>query len=187
VLRLSGDPGTVGRSVPAISLFDAAALEGATVTPLVVPDLRDEILAQPAPPPGSTPGARPPDPGAPSPASVSIDQADAAGEVAIGLAPGPAWTVPAMFAEEPAASPWILIRTLSTPPTDAADPTAAFVPWPASRAGDAGGMLAVAGVPAGIRLVVVGLVREGSLVADPATVRLAWVRVATLHLGATPR
>lgn len=187
VLRLSGDAGTIGRSLPAISLFNASALEGATVTPLVVPDLRDLTLAQPAPSPGSTRAARPAGPRAPSPATVSIDQAGAAGEVAIGLAPGPAWTVPAVFAETPAASPRILVRTLSTPPTDAADPTAAILPWPSRGVGDAGGLLRVDGVPAGIRLVVVGLVLEGSQVADPATLQLAWVRVATLHMGATPR
>jgi hypothetical protein len=187
VLRLSGDPGTIGRSVPAVSLFNASALEGPTATPLVVPDLRDTILAQPAPAAASARSAPPHDPVAPSPASVSIGQAGTAGDIAIGLAPGPAWTVPAVFAETPSASPWILVRTLSTPPMDAADPTVAFVPWPASRAGDSREMLSVAGVPTGIRLVVVGLVPEGSRVADPATVRLAWVRVATLRLGATPR
>jgi hypothetical protein len=35
--------------------------------------------------------------------------------------------------------------------------------------------------------VVVGLVPDGTLVVDPATLRLAWVRVATRRLGPTPR
>jgi hypothetical protein len=35
--------------------------------------------------------------------------------------------------------------------------------------------------------VVVGLIPDGTLVVDPATLRLSWVRVATLHLGPTPR
>jgi len=187
VLRLSGDPATIGRSVPAISLFDASGLGGATVTPLVVPDLRDEMLAAAAPSPAPTRAASGPDPLAPVPGTVSIEQADAAGDIAIGLAAWTARTLPDAFDEAPSAPPWILVRTLSTPPTDAADPTSAFVPWPGNGTGDAGGMLNVAGVPAGIRLVVVGLVREGSLVADPGTLRLAWVRVASLQVDATPR
>lgn len=200
VLRLAGDPDAIGRSVPSISLFDASAA-GAKVTPLAVPDLRDADLAasdaapaKPArtgsvpagPGPSSTPVANPPHPPAPTPATVSIVPADEVGEVAIGLAPGPAWTGRRIFGETPAASPRILVRTLSTPPTDAADPTAALLPWPGDRARGAGGVLDLAGVPAGFRLVVVGLVPDGTLVADPATLRLAWVRVGTRRLGATP-
>jgi hypothetical protein len=118
---------------------------------------------------------------------VSIVPADAVGEVAIGLAPGPAWTGPRIVGESLGASPRILVRTLSTPPTDAADPTAALLAWPRDLARGAGGILDLAGVPAGIRLVLVGLVPDGTLVVDPGTLRLAWVRVATLRVGPTPR
>jgi hypothetical protein len=145
------------------------------------------MLAEAAPSPAPARAASGPDPLAPVPGTVSIEQADAAGDIAIGLAAWTARTLPDAFDEAPSAPPWILVRTLSTPPTDAADPTSAFVPWPGNGTGDAGGMLNVAGVPAGIRLVVVGLVREGSLVADPGTLRLAWVRVASLQVDATPR
>jgi hypothetical protein len=117
---------------------------------------------------------------------VSIVPADAVGEVAIGLAPGPAWTGPRIGGEASGASPRILVRTLSTPPSNAADPTAALRAWPRDRTLQAGGILDLAGIPAGIRLVVVGLVSDGTLVVDPATLRLAWVRVATVRLGRTP-
>ncbi len=199
VLRLSGDPNAIGRSVPSISLFDGSAAV-AKVTPLAVPDLRDadldpagSALAGPVRT-GSVPvraGSSPPSvanelrPAAPAPASLSIVPADGVGAVAIGLAPGPAWTARRILGETPGASPRILVRTLSTPPTDAADPTAALLAWPGIGARDAGGILDLGGVPAGIRLVVVGLVPDGTLVADPATLRLAWVRVATMRLGPT--
>ena len=135
----------------------------------------------------TAPVAKPPSPPAPTPATVSIVPADAVGEVAIGLAPGPAWTGPRIVGESLGASPRILARTLSTPPADAADPTAALLTWPGDRTQGAGGILDLAGVRAGIRLVVVGLVPDGTLVVDPATLRLAWVRVATPRLGPTPR
>jgi beta-N-acetylglucosaminidase len=202
VLRLSGDQGAIGRSVPSVSLFDASVAGRAMVTPLTVPDLRDaDLAAAGAAPSGpaqagavtartgtkTAPVAKPPHPPAPTPATVSIVPADAVGEVAIGLAPGPAWTGPRIVGESLGASPRILVRTLSTPPTDAADPTAALLAWPGGRTRAAGGILDLPGVPAGIRLVVVGLIPDGTLVVDPATLRLSWVRVATLHLGPTPR
>ena len=191
VLQLSGDPGAIGRSVPSVSLFDASVAGRATVAPLAVPDLRDADLAAagaaPARPRVKTaPVANPPHPLPPTPASVSIVPADAVGEVAIGLAPGPAWTGLKIGGEAPGASPRILVRTLSTPPSDAADPTAALRAWPRDRTLQAGGILDLAGIPAGIRLVVVGLVPDGTLAIDPATLRLAWVRVATVRLGRTP-
>ena len=201
VLRLSGDPGVIGRSVPSVSLFDASVAGRTTVTPLAVPDLRDADLAAAgaAPAAPAQAGAHPArtgarttrlakatHPPAPAPATVSVVASDAVGEVAIGLAPGPAWTGPRIFGDTPEASPRILVRTLSTPPTDAADPTAALLPWPGGRTHPAGGTFDLAGVPAGIRLVLVGLVPDGTLAADPATLRLAWVRVATLRRGPTP-
>jgi hypothetical protein len=180
ILRLAGDPGAIGRSVPAVALFDATGSTGATVTPLVVPDLRDETLAAVAPSPCL---ASAPDPCAPGPATLSVKQTETPGDIEIGLAPGPAWTVPDVFHEAPPAPPGIVVRTLSTPPSDAADPTEALVPWPGNSAGGAGGMLDVAGIPAGLRLVVVGIVHEGTLGVDPESLRLAWVQVATLHVG----
>jgi hypothetical protein len=44
----------------------------------------------------------------------------------------------------------------------------------------------ITGVPAGIRLVLVALVPDGSSVADPATLRLAWVPVADPMPGVLP-
>ncbi len=184
ILRLAGDPAAIGRSVPAVALFEATGSAAAAVTPLVIPDLRDETPPAVAPSP-CLPSA--PDPCAPGPATLAVQQTDAPGYIEIGLAPGPEWTVPDAFHEAPPALPRILVRTLSTPPSDAADPTAALIPWPGNSAGGAGEILDVAGIRAGLRLVVVGIVREGTLGIDPGSLRLAWVRVATLHVGATPR
>jgi beta-N-acetylglucosaminidase len=187
VLRLSGDPAAIGRSVPAIVLFGSSAVDGATLTQLHVPDLRDGNLVSPAPTTASAPVAGPPGPPSPGAATVSVMQADAAGEVALGLVPVLASTARHLPGEPPAPAPSILVRTVSTLPANAVGPTAAFHPWSGDRATDAPRTLSVAGVPAGIRLVVVALVPEGGSVADPATLRLAWVPVADPGTGATPR
>jgi len=187
VLRLSGDPAAIGRSVPAIVLFNSSAVGGAMLTQLHVPDLRDVSLISPSPTAASAPVAGAPAPPSKGAASVSVVQADAAGEVAIGLVPEPASTALDRRAEPLVGPPSVLVRTLSTLPANAAGPTAAFLPWPKSRAGDAHGMLSVVGVPTGIRLVVVALVPDGGSVADPATLRLAWVPVADPGTDATPR
>jgi beta-N-acetylglucosaminidase len=186
VLRLSGDPATIGRSVPAVVLFNPSAVGGEMLTQLYVPDLRDASLVSPGSTTASAPVAGPPVTPAPGGATVSFMQVDAAGEVAVGLVPEPVSTSPDRPAEPPAAPPSILVRTLSTLPANAADPTAAFLPWPKSRTGDAHGTLSVVGVPAGIRLVVVALVPDGGSVADPATLRLAWVTVADPGTEAKP-
>ena len=118
---------------------------------------------------------------------MSIVQTDATSEVAIGLAAAPAAAAPDFPGQPVAAAPLILVRTLSTLPGGAADPSVARVPWPADQAGGVDGLLTVAGVPSGIRLVLVALVPEGGTVADSATLRLAWVRVMDLQLHPTPR
>jgi beta-N-acetylglucosaminidase len=186
VLRLFGNPAAIGRSVPAVVLFNPSAVGGELLTPLYVPDLRDASLVSPGSTTAPAPVAGPPVTPAPGGATVSFMQADAAGEVAVGLVPEPVSTSPDRPAEPPAAPPSILVRTLSTLPANAAYPTAAFLPWPKSRTGDAHGTLSVVGVPAGIRLVVVALVPDGGSVADPATLRLAWVAVADPGTEAKP-
>jgi hypothetical protein len=184
VLRLYGDPDAIGRSVPAIILFDSSESDRATLTLLHVPDLRDGNLLSPAPTAASAPIARPPAPPSPRAASVSVVQADAARQVAIGLVPVPA---SGRLHQPDQPQPSILMRTVSTLPTYAVGPTVVFVPWPGDRATDAPTTLCVAGVPTGIRLVIVALVPQGSSVADPATLRLAWAPVTASGMGATPR
>jgi beta-N-acetylglucosaminidase len=187
VLRLSGDPAAIGRSVPAIVLFSSSATGGGMLTQLHVPDLRDASLVSPAPTTASAPVAGPLVPPSPGVVTVSVMQAEAAHEVAIGLQPEPASTALALPAEPPAALPSVLVRTLSTLPANAVDPTAALLPWPGDQAADAPRTLRVAGVPAGIRLVVVALVPDGGSVADLTTFRFAWVPVADPGTGVTPR
>ncbi len=215
VLRLAGDPGAIGRSLPSVSLFNASELGVATVTPVQVPDLRDAALrsaTRPAPARQALPAGRATPPTRPTPvvasrvppapavpiastfmqsapiaATTSFVQTDAASEVAIGLAPAPAAAAPELPGQPQATPPRILVRTLATLPGAPADPSVACVPWPAAAAGEADGLLNVAGVPSGIRLVAVALVPDGGTFADPATLRLAWVRVPDLQLHPTPR
>ena len=191
VLRLSGDPAAIGRCVPAIVLFGSSANGDAMLTPLHVPDLREASPAAPTtasvPTTASAPVPGQPVPPSPGAAGVSVMQADGPGEVAIGLVPAPASTAPSLPAEPPAAPPWVLVRTLSTLATNAAWPTAAFLPWPGDRASDSPTTLRVAGVPAGIRLVIAAPVPDGGSAADPATLRLACVPVGDPDTGPTPR
>jgi hypothetical protein len=186
VLRLSGDPAAIGRSVPATVLFTASMDGGATLTQLQVPDLRDGGLASPASPTVSTPVAGQPVSSSPVAAGVSVMQTDTVGEVAIGLLRTPASSAPDR-PDERDAPPGILVRTLATLAANAVEPTAAFLPWPSRPAGAAHATIRVVGVPAGIRLVVAALVPDGGSVADPATLRLAWVPVAGPATDATPR
>jgi hypothetical protein len=113
--------------------------------------------------------------------------ADTASTLTIGLLPAPAPRALDLPAEPPALPPWILVRTLSNLSADVVDPTSMFMPWPVDPAAEASGMLSVAGLPAGVRLVVVALVPAGGSVADPASVRLAWVHITDPATGPTPR
>ena len=79
------------------------------------------------------------------------------------------------------------MRTLSTLPGGPVDPTTTFVPWPGDPTAGALQTLTVRGMRVGVRLVVVALVPAGAADADPATLRLAWVPVANLRAGPTPR
>ena len=189
VVHLSGDPAAIGRSVPATVLFTASAAGSETLTQLHVPDLRDRGLASPTSPTASTPVAGQPVSPSPVAAGVSVMQTDAAREVAIGLERTPASSPPVStrIPDERDAPPGILVRTLSTLEANVVGPTTAVLPWPHSGAEDAREMLSVVGVPAGIRLVVVALVPDGGSVADPATLRLAWVSVSTPTTHVTPR
>jgi hypothetical protein len=117
---------------------------------------------------------------------ASIMRADTRGDVSIGLLRDP---VPRALdlAGQPALPPWILVRTISTLPGDSVDPTVTFVPWPGDPTAGALQALTVPGMPAGIRMVVVALVPAGHTVADPATLRLAWVSVEGPRVNPTPR
>jgi beta-N-acetylglucosaminidase len=187
VLRLSGDPTAIGRSVPAVVLFGSSAGGGAILAPINVPDQRDLDLVSPAPTGVPMPVTVAPGPPSGGTASVSIMPADTASTLTIGLLPAPAPRALDLPAEPPALPPWILVRTLSNLSADAVDPTSMFMPWPVDPAAEASGMLSVAGLPAGVRLVVVALVPAGGSVADPASVRLAWVHITDPATGPTPR
>jgi hypothetical protein len=70
----------------------------------------------------------------------------------------------------------VLVRTLSVDPGSPAAPSGALVVIPEDVDGPA--RLSLSGLPAGVRLVMAGLVpRDGGPV-DPATVSVAWISVA---------
>jgi hypothetical protein len=191
VVRLAGDPTAIGREVPTVVLSDSSASGEPTLAQLHVPDLRDctfdplasnltsaSVAHAPVPPARGSAGAS---------AGASVMQADAAGDVAIGLVPEPAFTRPNLRWEPAPPPPAILVRTLTTLPGGAGDPTSALLAWPAGPTINSPATIGLHDVPAGIRLVVVALVPDGGSVADPATLGLAWVRIADPDVGPTPR
>ena len=185
VLRLSGDPGVIGRSMPAAVLFDDSVVGGAVLAQVRVPDLRDAGLATPGPVAVPAPVAGPPVPRPPVVASASVMETGVTGDVAIGLVAASTSAPPFLPAEPPAAPPAILLRTMSTLPASPVLPSAALLAWPREVAGELATAMSIPGVPAGIRLVLVALVPVGGIVADPATLRLAWVAVSDPGLDAT--
>ena len=168
-------PGAVASALPTVALADRGDDGRLVLRPLAVASPRDELLLGRSPAPATRAAAVAPRPGA-DPGSV---------EVAVS-ADDPAPTLdPAVAAVEETPGPHsVLVRTLSVDAGTQATPTDAVVVLP-----DAAGAtrLALGGIPAGVRLVMAGLVpRDGGAI-DPASISLAWIAVtATSLTAATP-
>jgi hypothetical protein len=81
----------------------------------------------------------------------------------------------------------VLVRTIGVLPAAKASPTGHLVPLPDVRPADGSTSLIAEGVPAGVRLVLVGLVPIGATDVDPDTLRAAWIAVTREAGGpATP-
>jgi hypothetical protein len=172
VARIAGGPGSVVRALPAVALTGRDEAGRLTLESPAIASPRDELLL------GRTAG----------PASITARSLDEPGAIEVGLAaaePSPVVDAALAGVEEAPGPHSVLIRTLSADTGSPAAPADALVQLPADLAGAA--QVPLAGIPAGVRLVMAGLVpRDGGPV-DPATISLAWIDVAAISLaGAAP-
>jgi hypothetical protein len=163
-------PGAVVAALPTVALADRGDDGRLVLRPLAVASPRDELLLGRSPAPATRPAAVTPRPGVdPGWVEVAVSAGDAA----------PALETAVAAVEEVPGPHSVLVRTLSVDAGTEATPTDAVVMLP-----DATGAtrLALGGIPAGVRLVMAGLVpRDGGPI-DPATISLAWIAVTATSL-----
>ena len=172
VARVVGGPGSVVGAAPTVALAGRDADGRLTLTRLTVASPRDDLLL-------GRPAAVGP---------IVLRSLDEPGSVEIAVSAGdpPPVIAAAVAAVEETPGPHaVLVRTLDVDSARPAAPTDSLTEIP----GDVTGAVSfsVSGLPAGVRLVMAGLVpRDGGPV-DPATLSLAWIEVATSSLtGAAP-
>jgi hypothetical protein len=172
VVRVAGGPASAASAIPTVTLTGRDDSGRLTLRTLTVGSPRDDVLLE-RPVSAGRIASRPLE----EPGSV---------EIAVPAGDPPPILEAAVAAVEEAPGPHsVLVRTLGVDPASPAAPTDSLVELPGDVAGSA--LLALSGLPAGVRLVFAGLVpRDGGPV-DPATLSLAWIAVAATSLtGATP-
>lgn len=164
VVRVTGDPAAIGRSAPRAALVERIRDRRVQLTLLPVGSPRDDALL------GRAPAAAP----------VVLAAHEAPGTIRAEVAPVAASdpAVAAAAAEVRSGAPALAVRSLAAEPGRAAQPSAALAAVPDGSARAAA--VDVAGLPAGIRLVVAGIVPADGGALDPRTLSLAWVRVAAV-------
>ena len=172
VARVVGGPGSTVGANPTVTLTGRDDQGRLTLRPLVVASPRDDLLL------GRKVAAR----------SIDTRPLVEPGSVEVVVSAGdqPPVLDAAIAAIEEAPGPHsVLVRTLGVDPTSPAAPTDNLEELPGDSARTA--TIALTGLPAGVRLVVAGLVpRDGGPV-DPRTLSVAWIEVAATSLtGATP-
>ena len=168
-------PGAVAAALPTVALADRGDDGRLLLRPLAVASPRDELLLGRPSAPATRTAPVTPRPGVdPGSVEVSVSADD----------PPPVPDTAVAAVEETPGPHSVLVRTLSVDAGAQAMPTDAVVALP-----DATGAtrLALGGIPAGVRLVMAGLVpRDGGPI-DPATISLAWIAVtATSLTGVAP-
>jgi hypothetical protein len=168
-------PGAVAAALPTVALADRGEDGHLVLRPLAVASPRDELLLGRPPAPATRMAPVTPRPGAdPRSVEVSVSADD----------PPPMPDTAVAGVEETPGPHSVLVRTLSVDAGAQAMPTDAVVALPEATGA---ARLALGGIPAGVRLVMAGLVpRDGGPI-DPATISLAWIAVtATSLTAATP-
>jgi hypothetical protein len=164
-------PGAVAAALPTVALAGRGEDGHLVLRPLAVASPRDELLLGRPPAPATRTAPVTPRPGV-DPGSVEV--AVSAGDPA----PMPDAAVAAV--EDVPGPHSVLVRTLSVDASTQATPTGTLVTLPADATGAT--RLALGGIPAGVRLVMAGLVpRDGGPI-DPATISLAWIAVTATSL-----
>jgi hypothetical protein len=172
VARVVGGPGSVVGAAPTVALAGRDADGRLTLTRLTVASPRDDLLL-------GRPAAAAP---------IALRSLDEPGSVEIAVSAGdpPPVIAAAVAAVEEAPGPRsVLVRTLGFGSASCAAPTHSLAELPGDVSGAA--RLSVSRLPAGVRLVMAGLVpRDGGPV-DPATLSVAWIAVAaSSSTGAAP-
>jgi hypothetical protein len=171
VARVVGAPGSVVGAAPTVALAGRDADGRLTLTRLTVASPRDDLLL-----------ARPAAVG-----PIVLRSLDEPGSVEVAVSAGdpPPVISAAVAAVEEAPGPLsVLVRTLDVDSASPAAPTDSLAELPGDVTGAA--RLSVSGLPAGVRLVMAGLVpRDGGPV-DPATLSFAWIAVKAIsEIGTT--
>ena len=172
VVRLVGESGAAGRTAPAAVLAGRDADGSLEVTQLPVASPRDDLLLRRSP----------------ASVRVALRPLDAPGSLEVVVAagdPSPAIGAAVTDAEGTPGQHSILVRTLSADADHEAAPTGALDVLPGDGPGAA--RLWLSGLPAGVRLVMAGLVPQDGGPADPATLSLAWIAVRAISkVGTAP-
>jgi Mannosyl-glycoprotein endo-beta-N-acetylglucosaminidase len=165
VVRVSGDPGAVGRSRPVAALVERVRNRRVTLDVLPVGSPRDDALLGRAPTASRVSLAARPEPGT---VRATVVPAEAPREAALEAA----------AAEAPPGPPSLLVRSVAAEPGRSAEPSSTLVVLPAGqeRAVD----VDAAGLPAGVRLVVAGIVPPDGGPLGVTTLSLAWLPVTAV-------
>jgi Mannosyl-glycoprotein endo-beta-N-acetylglucosaminidase len=163
VVRLAGDPGAIGRTVPLAALVGPGADGRRAVTPLSVASPRDDLLLGRTPPRRRVTLSPVPDPGS---VLASV----------VGGTPTPEMAPAVEGVEGALGRPWLLVRSIAVEPSLPADPTQALPELPEEPPTPA--RVQVSGLGAGMRLVVAGIVPRDGTPTDLRTLSLAWIPVA---------
>jgi hypothetical protein len=165
VARITGGLDAPARAVPTAALASRDADGRLTLTPLTVASPRDDLLLgrQAAPAPITLRALD--EPGALEAEIAALDAPDAPDA---SPAPAPAAGAPGR--------PALLVRSLAVEGAGEATPLSSLLPFPEAWPGAA--RISLSGLPAGVRLVVAGIVPPDGGPVDPATLALAWIAVA---------
>ncbi len=165
VLRLTGDPGAVGRTRPAAVLVGRGRAGRLVLTALRVASARDDRLFH-------RPAAR---------GRISLAATGQPGTVnasVTGGAPAPNVEPAVEAVEGLPGRPWLLVRSISADPSRPAAPSSAILELP--REPPTPARIDVTGLPAGMRLVLAVIVAADVTPGDPKTLSLAWIPVTTM-------
>lgn len=172
VARIAGGSASTVRAVPTVVLTGRDEAGRLALASPAVASPRDAILLGREAATGPI-ALRPLD----EPGSIELDVAAAN--------PAPAVRAAVAAVEDAPGPHSLLVRTVSIDPASQAGPSDALVEVPGDATGPT--RLVLSGLPAGVRLVMAGLVpRDGGPV-DPATVTVAWIAVTAMpQAGAAP-
>jgi hypothetical protein len=165
IVRLAGDPGAVGRCRQVAALVERGPGRRIDLSLLGVASPRDDALLRRTPAAGRI-------------ALTALDEPVTIRATVEPTATRRGVTVEVAAAEAVAGASSLLVRSLAAEPGRAAQPSTAVIALSDDHRRAVG--LDVTGIPAGLRLVVAGVVPPDGGPLDPVTLRLAWLPVVAV-------